>query len=153
VEQAEAIVTAIYAKAGVTASWTDDAQLTVVIVPREKAAGLNQSVEAMGFAPGTEKVRGKIAYVLAHRVNQAAEKCGAEKGVVLGAAIAHEIGHLLLPFNAHSKTGVMRAEVTQADFRHAAHGQLLFTDEQAAQIRSRMAFDQQDAAAARGHNR
>jgi hypothetical protein len=67
-----------------------------------------------------------------------AEGYRADKGVVLAAAIAHEIGHLLL-FYAHSKTGIMRADWNQSDFRQAAHGQLLFTAEQGTQIRNRMA--------------
>ena len=41
-------------------------------------------------------------------------------------------------FNAHSSTGIMREEWNQADFRQALHGNLLFTEEQAAQMRARL---------------
>ena len=51
--------------------------------------------------------------------------------VVLGWVIAHEIGHLLLPANSHSKFGIMQASV---DFRMA--GLHVFTDRQADAIRA-----------------
>jgi hypothetical protein len=138
--QAEAAVTDIYAKAGVTAVWTNHAQLMVVIVPRARAEQLNHIPEAMGFAPGSETARGHIAYVLDHKVDDVAQGYRTNKAVVLGVAMAHEVGHLLL-FNAHSKTGLMRPDWNQADFRNAAQGQLLFTAEQGTQIRTGMAND------------
>jgi len=58
---------------------------------------------------------------------------------LLGIAIAHEIGHLLLPDNSHSQTGLMRAKWGKADFWLAQRSQLFFTAEQGELIRSRMA--------------
>ena len=40
--------------------------------------------------------------------------------MMLGAVIAHEVGHLVLPGKSHSRSGVMRAEV---DAQHAIHQQ------------------------------
>ncbi len=37
-------------------------------------------------------------------------------GIQLGAVIAHEVGHLLLPEKGHSRSGIMRAEM---DVKHA----------------------------------
>jgi hypothetical protein len=58
--------------------------------------------------------------------------------VVLSRVIAHELGHLLMPGEPHSATGVMRSSVNDRDLRLAASDRLLFTAEQAAQIRSRL---------------
>ena len=49
---------------------------------------------------------------------------------LLGCAMAHEIGHLLLRSNAHSSEGVMRADFRPADLKRAAQRQLKFTPEQ-----------------------
>jgi hypothetical protein len=146
--RAEAEVTRIYARAGVNVVWTHEAQLTIKIIPREAADGLVQMKDAMGFAPGTETARGRVAYILAYRVDEVAQAHGMDKAALPGAAIAHEIGHLLLPVNAHSKSGIMRADWNEGDFLRAAVKQLLFTAEQGTQIRSRMASTQQDAALA-----
>ena len=57
--------------------------------------------------------------------------------IVLAHAMAHEIGHLLLPYG-HSATGLMRAEWDRKDLRLAVHGRLNFTAEQATLIRIRL---------------
>ena len=56
---------------------------------------------------------------------------------VLAHAMAHEIGHLLLPYG-HSAAGLMRADWDAKDMRLAAHGRLNFTREQAELIRTRL---------------
>src|SRR5262245_54922394 len=57
--------------------------------------------------------------------------------VVLAHAMAHEIGHLLLPYG-HSATGLMRANWDEADLLRAVHRKLNFTVEQAESIRARL---------------
>jgi hypothetical protein len=56
---------------------------------------------------------------------------------VLAYAMAHEMGHLLLPYPAHSTNGIMRAEWDGDDLRHIANGSMLFTPAQTALIRAR----------------
>jgi hypothetical protein len=147
VAEAEAAVTGIYAKSGVDVTWSFmPAAAIVVLIPRAAAEKMDQAPATMGFALGTETERGHVAYVLEPRVNEVANRYSVPKVVVLGAVIAHEVGHLLLPFNAHSRTGIMRAVWDQTDFLKAAHGHLLFTPQQSAQIRSRMVERQQVAA-------
>jgi hypothetical protein len=134
-------VTAIYAKAGIDATFVDgSANLTIVLLSRQTADKMNQGVDAVGFAPGSETARGRIAYVLQPRVEKIAEGYSIARGIVLAAAMAHEVGHLLM-FNAHSSTGIMRPAWNQADFRQAVHGNLLFTPEQATQMHARLAGD------------
>jgi hypothetical protein len=57
---------------------------------------------------------------------------------VLAYAIAHEIGHLLLPEPAHSPFGIMRADWDGDDLRHIASGSLQFTAGQADAIRAKV---------------
>jgi len=56
-------------------------------------------------------------------------------GVVLGAAMAHEMGHMLLQ-SGHTATGLMRAEFNQADFRHIMSGELHLSLAEAATVRA-----------------
>ena len=136
---AEEIVTRIFAAVGVEATFVDgEADVTIKLLSRHTENGLRRDVDTVGFAPSSESERGHVAYVFQSRVDRIAEGYSAVRAVVLGAAIAHEVGHLLLPLNAHSKTGIMQPTWSQLDFRRALHGQLLFTSEQAAQIRRRL---------------
>jgi hypothetical protein len=57
--------------------------------------------------------------------------------IALAHAMAHEIGHLLLPYG-HSATGLMRADWEGKDLRRAVQGQLKFTPQQAELIRTRL---------------
>lgn len=52
-------------------------------------------------------------------------------GVLLGHAVAHEIGHLLLGPNSHSSSGIMRPVMRESDEESMARGFLLFSTDQA----------------------
>jgi hypothetical protein len=56
----------------------------------------------------------------------------------MGAIIAHEIGHLLLGSNAHAAIGIMRAHWQDAELRMLSKGELLFTTEQGARMRTNL---------------
>jgi len=53
-----------------------------------------------------------LATVYVERVEQFARTGGADQDVLLGRAIAHEVGHLLLKSNVHAATGLMRERWT-----------------------------------------
>lgn len=55
--------------------------------------------------------------------------------MILGCAIAHEVGHLLLGPNSHSNQGVMQAQWGQRQVRQALMRNLLFTPEESRLIR------------------
>ena len=63
---------------------------------------------------------------------------------LLGLAMAHEMGHLLLQSAAHSAAGIMRAQWLPKDLRDAEGGFLMFTREQDRlmrnEVRRRMAM-------------
>ena len=91
----------------------------------------------LGFSivsPGSEA--GTYAGVFFDRVETLAKGGVALPAEILGHAIAHEIGHLLLRSNQHSSVGIMRARWNQEDLRRASQGSLLFTTRQSELIRT-----------------
>ena len=137
--KAQHLTTVIYERAGVTLHWTEDTaapgrSLTIVLTTIATApAGIVP--EAMGVAPSPgDGSRGTTAYVFMDKVRSftAAYRVAAE--YVLACAMAHEIGHLLLP-NAHSADGIMRARWYPALFPPRAPGVPGFPPEQARLLR------------------
>ena len=55
---------------------------------------------------------------------------------MMGCAIAHEVGHLLLGPSSHSAGGIMRGEWGPKELRLTLMGGLLFTSQQAKVIRA-----------------
>jgi len=106
--------------------------LSDVMTERKRAAG-----KVMGAAPGTPEQRGRLAYVFYGRVARLAH--GAENDAeskLLGHVMAHEMGHLLLPANSHSESGVMRADWDSQQLRRMVNGGLQFSPEQGELIRT-----------------
>jgi hypothetical protein len=56
--------------------------------------------------------------------------------VMLGCAMAHELGHLLLRDPGHSTTGIMQPQWGDEQVRHALTGRLRFTSQQAILIQA-----------------
>jgi hypothetical protein len=63
--------------------------------------------KALG-ASVVESGRGVLATVFLDLVEPVARRTGSDEHVLLGRAIAHEVGHLMLGTSAHSTTGLMR---------------------------------------------
>ena len=61
---------------------------------------------------------------------------GSDRETVLGAVVAHELGHLLLGAHSHSQTGVMRSHWYHGELRTIAQHALSFTPGQAEQLRA-----------------
>ena len=130
-EAARQLASEIYAKAGLDLIWADDeAALTIILRPRASKQTASRAQDAMGYTPGGGTERGRLAFVIVNRVHEVSDGYHAPRSVVLGVAIAHELGHLLLS-KEHSTTGIMKPYFNQADFRSARNGRLLFTDQQA----------------------
>jgi hypothetical protein len=89
----------------------------------------------MGYTPGGGEERGRLAFVLVNLVNKIADGYSTARSIVLGAAIAHELGHLLIS-KQHTKTGIMKSYLNQSDFRKVGRGELSFTAEQARLIQN-----------------
>jgi hypothetical protein len=74
------------------------------------------------------------ASVFFHRALELANSTGVSLAAILGAMMAHEIGHLLLKQGAHSAGGIMRAQWGTQELKSIAHGRLGFTADQASRL-------------------
>jgi hypothetical protein len=83
--------------------------------------------DALGFCSSIE---GGQAVVLFDAVRSLVRGRFSDPADLLGLAIAHEIGHILLRSVNHSTAGIMRARWLPSDLHDAETGSLLFTREQ-----------------------
>ena len=67
--------------------------------------------------------------------------------VLLGRAMAHEIGHLLLGANSHSLNGIMRGHWSVHEFRLNARIDMLFITEHSRRMKALLAEQAQTAQA------
>lgn len=88
---------------------------------------------ALGVTYG-ERATSKRAYILWLRVQRQAERNAVGLDTMLAIAIAHEIGHVLLPRKSHVSQGIMRETWDANDLRLAAAGMLGFSKESAVRI-------------------
>jgi hypothetical protein len=128
----------ILASAGVDVVWIDTtksscmvdalgAYFVVVVSPRAQK-GLD-TFGTMGFAIRSgPHPRAYVFYDLVRsfvRNFKPSDPGESSMGVILGHAIAHEVGHLLIPRDAHG-AGIMRANWAYTEWREALAGVLLF---------------------------
>src|SRR3954447_14007640 len=132
VRQAQEEVTRVYADIDVRLEWRDDsspvapaAAIRVVLLPYETGDLRRAEKQVMGAAMRTAGGNG-IAYVFYRRVQEEASRYKVSAGAVLACAIAHELGHLLLPDGSHAAAGLMHGCWSRDEFNRADHGQLRF---------------------------
>jgi len=140
--QSEHEASRILHEAGIEIEWTEcpcpqtpgPSGLMLRIIPR-----LFGSMRAdfrdndLGFAP-TSADGGVLATIFFNRVEAITK--GGSVAPILGSAIAHEFGHLLLGPNAHSSDGIMRARWSREFLRPANRASLHFTNEQSNLMRT-----------------
>jgi hypothetical protein len=144
-EEALMIAGGVYRRAGVLVDWVRDsaddapaASLTIAIVPSGADVPFAVGNDAMGTARGAEGARATVAYVFYDRVRDFGERGHVDAWVMLGCAIAHELGHLLLPVNSHAPDGIMRANWDPKMIARAG-GFLSFAPDQGRLLRLRVA--------------
>ena len=106
------------------------------VVPATDANALNHR-RSLGFSlidRGTST--GTIANVYADRIAALADATDADRVRLLGRAIAHEVGHLLMGTNQHSPRGLMRAVWSQQELRRNTPLDWQFSDEDARTMRN-----------------
>jgi hypothetical protein len=135
-------VAAIYEAIGVAVIWVDkygdDPDVCIVkIVDEGGAEGVKAPPGAVGMAFPNEERSGGLVYVFYDRIEHVSDRNQLRSSAMLGAAIAHELGHLLLPSGSHSTRGLMRAGWKRADILTADGPGLRFTAEQGVLIRAR----------------
>ena len=81
---------------------------------------------------------GKSVVVYYWRVGFMVEFAPAEAAELLGAVIAHEIGHALLPGQPHSKEGIMRPEWEAREAHASLRGQMNFSARESGAMRNEL---------------
>jgi hypothetical protein len=103
----------------------DSTELVLDLLP----AGTSRrgtSEGALGYAiPPKSSTFGSYAGVLFDRVERLSVR-SVSKSVVLGHAMAHELGHLLLEPGWHAPSGIMMSEWHRKELHKAAQGNLVF---------------------------
>jgi hypothetical protein len=93
---------------------------------------------SLGFAvPPKPGEFGAFAGVFYDRVKRLSSR-GFSEPVILGHAIAHELGHLLLGFEAHSEEGIMKDEWHAKELKRAENATLVFDAVQRTRIRQNL---------------
>lgn len=98
-----------------------------------RQARQQSSKNAMG-----EAVSAEIADVFVNRATEQAAVSELSVSRMLGHAIAHEIGHLLLGYNSHSPGGIMASPWSRQDLSRISKGNLRFTQQEVARIRAQV---------------
>jgi hypothetical protein len=146
VHKAERELTRLYDDIGVRVEWDQAADerpdgrpaLQVILVARE-GGDLRRTRDAVMAAAVWTAKGTPVVYAFYQRVRAEAERYGVSVSFVLACAIAHELGHVLMPELGHSREGLMRARWSRDDFVDADQGQLRFLPEQIERIRTRIA--------------
>jgi hypothetical protein len=130
--------TRIFADVGVDIVWTDEAvgkdrRFVVHLIIRAKPPRPG----IMGTALGDSRDTGGTALVYHDRVLEVARRGDLDIARVLAYGMAHEIGHLLLPYPSHSIAGIMHANWNGDELRDIGAGTLRFTPGEASAIRAR----------------
>jgi len=109
--------------------------LVVRIMPAH-APGAEATAE-LGFAPIDPSGRATvIATVYYDVVQRVAGRTGLDTQALLGRAIAHEVGHLLLRAPGHGHSGLMRPLWTDAELAQDRPGDWAFSDEESRRLRA-----------------
>jgi hypothetical protein len=108
--------------------------IVIQIVPRaERAQG---AVLGMAFVSGCGGAYADIFLDRVQRIHDQDHKIS--MATLLGYAMAHEIGHLLLGEHSHSQEGLMVAEWRPDQLSKIAKGNLLFDSREASRLRTRL---------------
>jgi hypothetical protein len=99
---------------------------------------------------------GTLATIYIDRVDALATRSGVDRGELLGRAVAHEIGHLVLGTSEHAPFGLMRATWTAGEIQRRIPLDWMFSTEQGRQMRRRLSespslFGHEDTRITRAH--
>src|SRR6185503_1967607 len=109
-----------------------DVMVRIVSGPRDPTTYPN----ALGFSLVSEgREAPRLATVFADRVLSFAQSAATNAGAVLGLAMAHEIGHVLLNTNTHANNGLMRAMWFRSGLQRAARREARFHHTEAENMR------------------
>lgn len=158
IAQAEKVASRIFQQAGVVSQWADSpvpgqdsanapvplavglSEIRVNILPAAMSDKMNLEAGETGLAPGAGPDR-VLAYIFYNRIQEMRQgylelflrkhtDSPMPVADLLGTAIAHEVGHILLNLAIHSKTGIMRGNWDLGALQNSISGCLYFTKDQ-----------------------
>jgi hypothetical protein len=147
---ARALAASVFARAGVGVDWgvagapgtcasDTDVRFCVQVLLRprnpQSAPGPRR---VMGMALAADERRAVLSLYF-DAVTDVARRYRSPRGEILGLALAHEMGHVLLPPPSHSATGIMQPSWEGDDIRHVLAGDTTFTEAQVLAIKARLA--------------
>ncbi len=139
--KARTVAAATLQDAGLQAVWRDcsagcaDALGSGEVLVRIVAAPEAIVAESLGCAlVDLQRGTGTLATVYADRISELASRTRVSVGTLLGRAVAHEIGHLLLGTARHSAAGLMRALWSDRELRRNVAADWAFSREDVARI-------------------
>ncbi len=130
IRTAQDVAGAIFKDAGVQARWRDCSKDVIRGAARQCGDTLNPTevivriltersdqqhdLMALGYSLVPQSARAMLATVFGNRVTRVAQRLHLERAALLGRAIAHEVGHLLLGTSDHAADGLMRGHWNDA---------------------------------------
>jgi hypothetical protein len=109
----------------------------LIDVPVQRKQGRNQTRPALLGRVNHVAASVAVFYTTARTMEQDAQGI-VTKGQILGYALAHEIGHLLLGSNDHSLAGIMKETFGRNELSDMGMERLLFTSAEVRSIRERL---------------
>jgi hypothetical protein len=122
---------------GAVATPTKMFTVRVLVRPTRRDHWEPSRTSVMGMALASEATGG-VLFLFYDQVVRVARQYRQPLADILAVALAHEMGHVLLPSPAHSPTGIMRAAWEGDDIQDALAGPLEFTPAEAETIRHRV---------------
>jgi hypothetical protein len=113
-------------------------ELIVRLVRGSEAINAEAALVLGEASIGVGTARGVLATVYVDRVETMAARWETDAALLLGRAIAHEVGHLLLATNTHSHRGLMRARWLPDEIRGNHVADWILTNEETEAIRRRI---------------
>jgi hypothetical protein len=140
----------IFRRSGVAVEWSDSLKardasfvpsLTLIVLERQLREIQDDGRLLLGLAPKEGDRSANVAYVFLEPIEYLSEVHAVDAALILAHAIAHELGHLLMPGRHHSSEGLMDGLWGGSEMRAATWGQQTFSKEEAALIRATLATE------------
>ncbi len=136
----------IFKAAGITLAWhlrgqeppTGPFVIELVIIVSNLIGETGENRNMLAIAPASKEAHGTIAWLFYHRIHDLGQLLQLEVSQLLGHVMAHEMGHLLLPYGSHAASGIMKAGWDRRQARLASMRSLTFEPSQAALIRAHL---------------
>jgi hypothetical protein len=109
--------------------------LTLNVLPSSMSQAFHLRGDVLGRATEDgEQGFARIAWIFNDRIKSFAVERDLSVAQLLGHVFAHELGHLLLGTNSHSRMGLMRAQWSTRELHAAEQGRLLFSASESKRI-------------------